>query len=615
MKPIPIDQYGRCVIADIQEQGKLPSDRPKKWGCTNECKNLTKQEYDIILDSKKRFSDDSVQNVRNMLMCIDECPHSKHPKYNVGIHEDMGVEKMGHSILCTDGSCKSPLRLLKQACTHHSNISTLLRSIYSARCASNFISDVDTAMNKGDIQKLMRLGQCENVFEEPFEADNVTGSGRNPVLLHNEKEIQKRYMVVIDNYQSKVTDDHEFACLCCERLFNKQYCTGPFSLNKDKYNTPIYQALKDYIRKVDPNADHKLYYVCKYCQPLLLRDKMPNRCVLNGLKTDPIPKELANLSPFCKQLIQKVKPFQTVVRLGTYMGKVPKYNTLKACKGTMFFLPLPLDNTKRVVEEALKSSTLPDPEVFIIVNGKPTKNKVVWRELINVEGVKKALTKLTEINWLYHNVDKDCIDNALKKIMESTSNISNKMLEKATKVDIDAFQSYTVRSLEEKQTTGTDIDQYKLLNIRDDPIDNRQKYLDVMCFPTLFPTGNFGAHHDRSVSISQSEYAKSRLLNKDSRFRKDAQYVFYLYWQKELRDLNSGIYNLLRNAGNTEMRVSELLRQVESSDQKLEVNLSTVLQSIRGTKQFWNLKRGNLNCMCREYGPPTLFMTFSCAGI
>ena len=73
----------------------------------------------------KRFSDDSVQNVRNMLMCIDECPHSKHPKYNIGVHEDMGVEKMDHSILCTDGSCKSPLRLLKQACTHHSNISPL----------------------------------------------------------------------------------------------------------------------------------------------------------------------------------------------------------------------------------------------------------------------------------------------------------------------------------------------------------------------------------------------------------------------------------------------------------------------------------------------------------
>ena len=149
--------------------------------------------------------------------------------------------------------------------------------------------------------------------------------------------------------------------------------TGPFSLN-----TPIYEELKCYIRKGDPDADQKSYYVCKYCQPMLLQNKMPNHSVLNGLETKPVPKELSRLGPFGKQLIQKVKPFQTVVRLGTYMGKIPKYNTLKVCKGTMFFLPLPLDNTKRVLEEALKSSKLPDPEVYIMVNGLPTKYKTVW---------------------------------------------------------------------------------------------------------------------------------------------------------------------------------------------------------------------------------------------
>ena len=73
----------------------------------------------------------------------------------------------------------------------------------------------------------------------------------------------------------------------------------------------------------------------------------------------------------------------------------------------------------------------------------------------------------------------------------------------------------------------------RLLHVAPDPFclfhslstcNFRQKYLDVMRFPTLFPS--FGAHHDRSVSIiSQSEYAKSLLLNKDSHFRKDAQYV------------------------------------------------------------------------------------------
>ena len=69
---------------------------------------------------------------------------------------------------------------------------------------------------------------------------------------------------------------------------------------------------------------------------------MPSRCILNGLFTEPMPKELEALDPLSKQLIQRGKAFQAVVRLGTHTGKVPTYNSLKACKGTMFFLPLPL---------------------------------------------------------------------------------------------------------------------------------------------------------------------------------------------------------------------------------------------------------------------------------
>jgi hypothetical protein len=49
-----------------------------------------------------------------------------------------------------------------------------------------------------------------------------------------------------------------------------------------------------------------------------------------------------------------------------------------------------------------------------------------------------------------------------------------------------------------------------------------------MYFPVLFPTGKFGEFHPRKEKLSPSEYVKSRLLNKDSKFCKDAQYVFYL---------------------------------------------------------------------------------------
>ena len=108
---------------------------------------------------------------------------------------------------------------------------------------------------------------------------------------------------------------------------------------------------------------------------------MSPRCVLNGLETVPIPAKLAKLDCLSRQFVQKAKAYQTVVRLGTYTHKVPTYNSLKACKGTMFFLPLPLEKTMATLDK-VEESDLPNPELYIIVNGKPTKNNVMWRNLL-----------------------------------------------------------------------------------------------------------------------------------------------------------------------------------------------------------------------------------------
>ena len=38
-----------------------------------------------------------------------------------------------------------------------------------------------------------------------------------------------------------------------------------------------------------------------------------------------------------------------------------------------------------------------------------------------------------------------------------------------------------------------------------------------------------------------------------------------------------------------------------------------MLQTVRGMTQFWLKKQSELRCMVREFGTPTLFLTFSCA--
>ncbi len=75
------------------------------------------------------------------------------------------------------------------------------------------------------------------------------------------------------------------------------------------------------------------------------------------------------------------------------------------------------------------------------------------------------------------------------------------MLEKITSDDAAGFQSYKIRRLDQQVSIESDIDQYRLLNVQEDAMDSRQKHLDVMFFPVLFPNGKFGQHYPRKVSI------------------------------------------------------------------------------------------------------------------
>ena len=124
-------------------------------------------------------------------------------------------------------------------------------------------------------------------------------------------------------------------------------------------------------------------------------------------------------------------------------------------------------------------------------------------------------------------MDKGSVDEAAKKAVEVVNSASSPILERASEDDVRSLQAYTIRKMDQYMPTGRDIDHYKLLSVSEQPLDNRQKYLDVLCFPSLFPTGRYGEFHPRTVKLSFCEYLKSRLMNSDSRYRKSFEFVFY----------------------------------------------------------------------------------------
>ena len=90
------------------------------------------------------------------------------------------------------------------------------------------------------------------------------------------------------------------------------------------------------------------------------------------------------------------------------------------------------------------------------------------------------------------------------------------MVEKASESEIVAFQAYTIRSLDNKLSSESNIEQYKLLSIKEDALDNCENYLDVMCLLVLFPTGQFGEHHPcqgEAPSLSTSNHGYSTKIH------------------------------------------------------------------------------------------------------
>ena len=128
---------------------------------------------------------------------------------------------------------------------------------------------------------------------------------------------------------------------------------------------------------------------------------------------------------------------------------------------------------------------MPDTELYIIVNGKPTKSKIVWYNLVNVANINAAVCKLKEINWLYGVVHKDSVDDVYKKVIEITNSATSRMLAKASESDVSGFQAFTVRNLDNKLSTDTDIEQYKLLNVREDPLSTLMSCVFLHCFPLV----------------------------------------------------------------------------------------------------------------------------------
>lgn len=155
----------------------------------------------------------------------------------------------------------------------------------------------------------------------------------------------------------------------------------------------------------------------------------------------------------------------------------------------------------------------------------------------------------------------------------------------------------------------------------ENPVDEyREENCFAKCYPWLFP-GGYGdiSHEVKSERSRAIEWTKLLLLWEDGRFQHDKCFTFHAFNFIQRHVNNGASLTLLNSMFSDNKTVDDIKEEIENG------NFSTVgkiqnfaAQKIRGSDGWWRSRKHELDSwvahhLDKGHGPPTLFMTFSCA--
>ena len=144
--------------------------------------------------------------------------------------------------------------------------------------------------------------------------------------------------------------------------------------------------------------------------------------------------------------------------------------------------------------------------------------------------------------------------------------------------------------------------------------------IQLSTFPTLFPGGIGDLYNEKRGEMkNDTEWANHLLRFFDGRF--ECHKIWSLYtvnWMTRRNTNKMGGFFLQKFLGSTPPTAEELKERIKNGDTSFISKLQHFSSSIRGSPSFWRQQRQHLLTWMnyhaeQQNGPPTLFLTFSCA--
>ena len=142
------------------------------------------------------------------------------------------------------------------------------------------IDSIDTYLASGDEIELMKLRISESNEDQLRGTYYDTSNNKLPLRMeHLELVLYFQYATAIEEFKAAVTDQATYECISCERLLRRKSVTQAKIMKGSVWNTLMSFKLLN-----DPSSlQNEVLYICTNCKPIIKNNKVPGRCVLNGL--------------------------------------------------------------------------------------------------------------------------------------------------------------------------------------------------------------------------------------------------------------------------------------------------------------------------------------------
>ena len=411
-------------------------------------------------------------------------------------------------------------------------------------------------------------------------------------------------------------------------------------MKPEDFETDLYEKCK-----TERNDSEKDKYICNSCKRYMQKSKIiPPQAQNNELHLNTMFKEISDLCPLELSLVSQIIPFMFIT--DKHKG------AQKGLKGHVVLVPADLTKVERALPRQYNKGHL----IAIALKRRLSDKSAYSKTYIRPDSVNTALAKLRVENDLYMNVtistdwerineaddpklwklltdefyieddtNQEPEENTHSDIIEDMSTSkekeSNESESDDTDVEGDAFskekaQIYYPTAFH--NTHGPEVTSEKIIEVAPGegqiPISiYKEKNWEAMAFVKQYSEGKFHFNTERPTKISVSKYIHARLKCCDNRFSSDPQYVFQcLNWIEE-EIVRSTISLVERKRKQNSWTIRDIQNPSVVQELITDAEIYASFKSIRGTPQYFHEMTLDVLAKCRQFGPPTFFITFSAA--